>query len=227
MSTQGYPIHTVIIPDGNRRWAKAHNLPSLKGHSEGYKRTKEIIEEAKKLNLSFLTFWAFSSENWSRSKEEVDDLLSLIYKGLHDLSSHVESEKIKFLHLGRKDRLSKELSSLIESLEKSTEGCTGLCLTLAIDYGGRDELARAEKLLLESKDSSKSLEDFLDTAKLGLPNPDFIIRTSGEQRTSGFMPLQSAYSEWLFIETLFPDFDATSFGSAVNSYVQRSRRFGK
>jgi undecaprenyl diphosphate synthase len=221
------PFHIAIIPDGNRRWAKKNSLPVHKGHLEGYIRTKEIIEEAKKLGVQYLTFWVFSTENWLREEDEVCDLLALVYRGLKDLSSHVYEQKIRFLHLGRKDRLDKKLSALIVELEHATQSFTGLCLTLAIDYGGEDELFRAEKLLRDSSDTSKRLKDFLDTTRISLPDPDFIIRTSGEQRTSGFMPLQSAYSEWYFETVLFPEFTLECFNKALILFSQRARRFGK
>lgn len=221
------PIHLVIIPDGNRRWAKENNKLDSEGHRKGYQRANELVTEAKKLGIKYLTIWAFSTENWSRDKEEVGHLQDLIYLGLKEIHKKSHSEKAKFVHIGRKDRLSREIIKLIETIESETRECADFCLCMAIDYGGEDEILRAEERRRESSDASYSVLDFLDTTLLGIPAPDFIIRTSGEQRTSGFMPLQSIYSEWYFDPLNFPDFDAVAFHKTMEIYQRRQRRFGK
>lgn len=218
--------HVVIIPDGNRRWAKERYIPIGKGHMEGYMRAKELLIEARTQNIHYVTFWSFSTENWSRNKEEVNDLLEIIYRGLVELRKEVTKEKTRFLHVGRKDRLGEKITTLVTTLEEETKKYKDFCVCVAIDYGGEDELQRAYEKLKGSQDTTKSVVDFLDTTLLAIPNPDFIIRTSGEQRTSGFMPLQSTYSEWCFEETLFPDFTVKHFRRCLLKYNARIRRFG-
>ncbi len=221
------PLHVAIIPDGNRRWARLHNLSSLKGHLKGYEKMEELVSEARKAGVKFLTVWAFSTENWARSKEEVNDLLKLIHKALEKIQTKSHTEKTRFVHLGRKDRLGSDIVSLISTLEEETKEYRDFCLSLAIDYGGEDELQRAEIKLQSNVDPHLSLKDFLDTSLNKIPAPDLIIRTSGECRTSGFMPLQSAYSEWIFEEAQFPDFSKELFHKALLTYSTRIRRFGK
>lgn len=219
--------HIAIIPDGNRRWAQENNLSVMKGYTEGYKRVKELLTAIRKHDIRYATFWFFSTENWLRSDSEVDELLSLLILALTELQKEVQKEKIRFVHLGRKDRLGEKINSRIDVLEIETKEYTDFCLCVAIDYGGEDEIVRAEQKLAKSNDSTKSILNFLDTTLVAVPNPDFIIRTSGEQRTSGFMPLQSVYSEWLFTETLFPDFGVQQLESAIEDYKKRIRRHGK
>ncbi len=221
------PVHLVIIPDGNRRWAKANNKLSFQGHLKGYERANELISEAKHLGIQVVTLWGFSTENWTREKSEVDELLKIIHKALRELHKRCHKDQAKFLHIGRKDRLTSEITTLIATIEEETKNYTEFCLCAAIDYGGEDELRRAGEKLQHSKNKDASIRDFLDTTLLSIPNPDFIIRTSGECRTSGFMPLQSAYSEWYFDTILFPDFDTEAFHKALDSYNLRNRRFGK
>ena len=219
------PDHVVVIPDGNRRYAKEHNLPSILGHKKGYERANELITEAKKLGIPYLTLWAFSTENWNRAEEEVKDLLALIEEGLKEIEKKMHREKGRFVHLGRKDRLGNNLVSLIEKLEQETKNYNDFCLSMAIDYGGEDEIRRAEAKV--KAHLGGSVFDHLDTTRHSLPCPDLIIRTSGEHRTSGFMPLQSLYSEWYFEDLPFPLFDASAFRRALSEYEKRERRFGK
>jgi undecaprenyl diphosphate synthase len=220
-------VHVAIIPDGNRRWATKHNLSSLEGHREGYSRAKELLREARAQKIQYLTFWSFSTENWLRGESEVKDLLRLIYTSLVELRKEVRKEKTRFLHIGRKDRLDGSILKLIVDLQEETKEYTDFCVCVAIDYGGEDELKRACSKLQNSQDTTKTLTDFLDTSLLSIPNPDFIIRTSGEKRTSGFMSLQSVYSEWCFEPLLFPEFTAEHFKACLIEYCSRARRFGK
>jgi undecaprenyl diphosphate synthase len=221
------PKHVAIIPDGNRRWAKQLKKPVVYGHECGYRRVQECITYAREKSISVVTVWAFSTENWKRSQDEVGDLMNIIIKGLSKIHKDAKKEKSRVVHIGRRDRLGKKLTNLIEKIEEETKDYTGFTLCLAIDYGGEDELIRAGERLLLSKQDKKSVQDFLDTTIHTLPKPDFIIRTGGEHRTSGFMPLQSAYAEWFFEEKMFPDFDTQTFQQALDVYASRARRFGK
>lgn len=227
MKDKKVPSHVVIIPDGNRRWAKERSKLTVEGHYRGYERVEELITEAKNCGVKYLTVWAFSTENWSRSEEEVSHLLKLIHKGLKALHNKAHAEKARFIHLGRKDRLGNEILTLISLIEEETKDYRDFCLCMAIDYGGEDEMKRAEEKLRLSNDDTLSVLDFLDTTLHSIPSPDFIIRTSGEYRTSGFMPLQTLYSEWYFENCNFPDFDTQAFHRALEAYHLRERRLGK
>ena len=221
------PKHVAIIPDGNRRWAKLRNQHSLFGHEAGYTRIRECLNYAKEKSVSVITIWAFSTENWNRKEEEVEGLMKLIYRGLSNLHEEAKRGKIKVVHIGRRDRLDAKINHLIEEIEEKTKKYTDFTLCIALDYGGEDEIVRAEKRKEESGSKNKNTIDFLDTTLLDISNPDLIIRTGGESRTSGFMPLQSAYSEWVFEEKLFPDFDTEVFQNALDVYASRTRRFGR
>lgn len=227
MKFEKLPQHIAIIPDGNRRWAKTKMLPVFLGHKEGYKRIEELIDEVKDTGIKYLTVWAFSTENWKRDTEEKSQLFNLMALGLDTLRDNILVKKSRFVHLGRKDRLGKEILDRINALEEATKNYNDFTLCLAIDYGGEDELLRAGDEYKKSETESVTLYDFLDTAKHGVPQLDLIIRTSGEKRTSGFMPLQSAYSEWYFSEKHFPDFGIKELREALKDYESRERRLGK
>ncbi|MEN9551833.1 MAG: hypothetical protein RI935_210 [Candidatus Parcubacteria bacterium] len=227
MEFHNLPRHIAIIPDGNRRWAKQQHLPTLIGHSEGYKRIEELVEESQRLGIEYVTVWAFSTENWKRTNIEQEQLFSLIIKGLTALQGELLNTKSRFVHLGRKDRLSEEILALLSSLEENTKEYTSFTLCVAIDYGGEDEVLRAAEAYKNTKDQDATIVDFLDTSQYSIPSPDLIIRTSGEKRTSGFMPLQSVYSEWYFSDKHFPDFDVTELHQALTEYESRERRHGK
>ncbi|MBP6948870.1 MAG: di-trans,poly-cis-decaprenylcistransferase [Candidatus Pacebacteria bacterium] len=217
--------HVAIIPDGNRRWAKEKNIPSVLGHERGYQRIRECLVVAKELGISYVTIWAFSTENWKREVNEVDDLMSIFIKGLSMLHDDAKKDKVRVVHIGRRDRLNPTLLALIETIEHETKEYAGFTVCIALDYGGEDEVKRAIQSM--NTQSSKDIHMFLDTMKVNVPNPDVIIRTGGEKRTSGFMPLQTLYSEWFFLDTLFPDFDGNAFRKVVEEYFLRCRRFGK
>ncbi len=228
--------HIAIIPDGNRRWAKQQGKPAFFGHSKGYERIRECITYARDAGISVITVWAFSTENWKRKQEEVGELMTLITKGLSKIHRDATKEKTRVVHIGRRDRLDAKILKLIEKVEEETKQYTGFTLCLAVDYGGEDEVMRAEsrKSKVDELANSnlglhgrKELIQYLDTSIHKIPNPDLIIRTGGEHRTSGFMPLQSTYAEWVFEEKLFPDFDTPTFKQALDTFAQRSRRFGK
>ena len=227
MSSSNTIKHVAIIPDGNRRWAKSLGKPSVYGHEAGFSRFKELTAYAKNKGIPFLTIWAFSTENWNRNKEEVKGLMTIIKRALVEINKEAHEGKFRFVHIGRKDRLSEDIAKLIEKTEEETKSYEKFCLCVAIDYGGEDEVLRAERKLMESKNKDKHIVDFLDTTLAGIPSPDLIIRTSGEKRISGFMPVQSTYSELVFEEKMFPDFTEEVFQSALDEYEKRTRRYGK
>lgn len=220
------PQHVVIIPDGNRHWAKEHGEPFWKGYQEGMERTKELLRVGSNAGIPHMTLWGFSTENWSRPKEEVEWLMKAFTEAVSDLRSELLSNNISFRHLGRKDRLSRELAQELSNLERETAHFNGKTFSMALDYGGRDEIVRAaQKASEQGILDDKSFSLALDT--VGLPDPDLIIRTSGEQRLSGIMPWQGVYAELYFTPLHFPDFTADQFRIALADYAGRQRRFGK
>ncbi len=221
------PQHVAIIPDGNRRWEKSRNLWSGRGHEEGKERFKQIRNHARALGIPFLTIWAFSTENWKRSTVEVGFIMRLLRDTLAEVECDMHAEKTRFVAIGRRDRLDKSIVQMIEKIEAETIGYTKFCVCVAIDYGGVDEACRAAERLRESRQSEKSLVDFLDTRLSGLPDPELIIRTGREHRMSGFMSLQSEYAEWVFPDVLFPDFGPVQFDEVLGEFAHRKRNFGK
>lgn len=224
------PKHIAIIPDGNRRWARKNGMKDIDGHMAGVKRTFELVEAAANLGVEVITFWGFSTENWSRDEGEVSYLMQDIFlkQGKHFIPKFQE-HKARFIHLGRKDRLSKELVKMLTELEDSTKQYTDRTVCFAIDYGGRNEMLRAVKKALDSGVSIDDLNEdtfgeYLDTA--GISDPDMIIRTSGEKRLSGIMPWQSVYAELFFVDDFYPDFTVEKFTKVVEEFGQRQRRFG-
>jgi len=232
------PNHIAIIPDGNRRWAKGHGFPSFEGHRRGFDVAVKIGRKIRSLGIHTMTIWAFSTENWNRDPEEVSYLMRLYETFFEKNLEDAMREKIKIIHLGRRDRLSKRLLGKIQNSEEKTKDFKDYILNIALDYGGRDEVIRAIKKISNltfpqrgrsqiSNFSEENFNDFLDTANQPYPNPDLIIRTSGEQRTSGLMIWQAAYAEYVFIKKHFPDLKDEDIEKAVEEYSQRQRRFGK
>ncbi len=217
MGSDKLPAHVVIIPDGNRRWARARGLKPWEGHykSGSYDNLISLFREAKKLGVKYLSIWAFSTENWKRDKKEVDILLNLTLKRIMDLGKEIHKDKIRVRHLGRKDRIPAKLARELEKLERETSGYTDFSIQLLIDYGGRDEILRAvNKLVKKGKEVDESgFSKALDTSDV--PDVDLIIRTSGEKRLSGLMPFQGVYAELYFIDKHFPDFNADDLREAV------------
>jgi len=226
------PSHVAIIPDGNRRWAKRKGLPTLAGHKKGFQRAIDIGKKARQMGIKILTLWAFSTENWQRSKEEVSYLME-IYKRLIDkYLKEALKEQIRIIHLGRKDRIDKILRGKIANAEEKTKKFNKYYLAVALDYGGKDEILRAAEKIRNSKFeirklTEQNLDQLLDTKDLPFPNPDLIIRPGGEQRLSGFLLWQSAYSELLFVKKYLPDFTVDDFEQCIKEYMHRQRRFGK
>jgi len=225
------PIHIAIIPDGNRRWAKSHGLSAIAGHytSGSYKNMKSLFEEAKDLGVKYMSIWGFSTENWSRDKKEQKAIFDLIRKSVNQFRKDAQKEKIRFRHLGRKDRLPKNLVKKLIQLERETISFTDFNVQICLDYGGRDEILRAINKILKSKSKPKTITEnkfkqYLDTKDI--PDPDLIIRTSGEQRTSGLLPFQAPYAELYFTPIHFPEFSPKELRKAIEEYAKRQRRFG-
>lgn len=224
--------HIAIIPDGNRRWAKEHNLPSLEGHRKGFDTAVILAKKARALGIHTFTIWAFSTENWKRTQEEVGYLMRL-YEYLIDRNlKEALEDNVRLVHLGRKDRLPKSLLKKITDAEEKTKHHDQYTLNIALDYGGHDEILRAIQKMNEKNQNAETLDEetfanYLDTHDQPYPNPDLIIRTSGEQRISGFLPWQAAYSEYLFLDKYFPDMTEKDLEDAVQEFQTRQRRFGK
>lgn len=220
------PKHVAIIMDGNRRWAKERELPAFEGHRQGSIAFEKLGEKARDLGIKCISTWAFSTENWKRSKEEIKMLFNLIEEMAKKYESKCEEEKVRFVHLGRKDRIPATLRDLLIKVEKETKKFTDFTIAMAIDYGGHDELIRTiDKIQKKgSKITPENIEKNLDTA--GIPQIDYIIRTGGEKRLSGFMSWQCAYAELYFTDTHFPAFTPKKFEKAINEFSRRERRFG-
>lgn len=227
------PEHVAVIMDGNGRWAKKRFLPRNYGHAEGAKALEAICENCEKLGIKYLTVYAFSTENWKRSVEEVSGIMNLFRKYLVDSIERSNNANMRVRFIGKREGLADDIVQKMENLERETAGNTGLQFYIAINYGGRDEIVRATKKLISDVQAGAVSEEnidesvfgtYLDTA--GVPDPDLLIRTSGEERTSNFLPWQLAYSEFYFTDTLWPDFDMDSLVKAVRYYNKRERRFG-
>ena len=225
--------HVAIIMDGNGRWAQQRGRPRLVGHHAGAKRIREIVEACPAVGVKFLTIFAFSTENWQRTQAEVSGLMRLVKRYIRKESQDLIDDGVRVRFIGDRMNLDEQLVSVMDELELVTANNTEVNLTIALNYGGRDEVTRAVKRLaneveqgrLASKQvSAKVLAGFLDTHFL--PDPDLVIRTSGEARISNFLLWQSAYSEYEFVDTLWPDFMATEFIRLVNKFGSRERRFG-
>ncbi len=227
MEQKNIPIHVAIIPDGNRRWAREHKLPSFEGHRRGFDRAHELVKKARDLGIRIITLWAFSTENWKRDAEEVKYLMQLYSLMIDKHLQDAKKNQTRIIHIGRKDRLPDVLAKKIKIAEDTTKSYEKHFLCIGIDYGGEDEILRATKRLEGREKTHDTLFSCLDTAVLPQQSVDLMIRTSGEQRTSGFLPLQSLYSEFFFSEKLFPDFTIEDFEQAIMDYGQRKRRFGK
>ncbi|MDG2341015.1 MAG: isoprenyl transferase [Paracoccaceae bacterium] len=227
------PKHVAIIMDGNGRWAQMRNRPRLFGHHAGAKRVREIVEACPEVGVKYLTVFAFSTENWKRTQTEVSGLMSLFQRYITGEAKALKDNGIRVRFIGDRMRLAPKLVDLMDDLELITAENDRVHLTVAINYGGRDEVARATKRLAQdvadgrlnpSNIDEETLPKYLDTHVL--PDPDLVIRTSGEARISNFLLWQSAYSEYEFIDTLWPDFSAEEFHKIVKRYGKRERRFG-
>lgn len=226
------PRHVAIIMDGNGRWAKKRFMPRNYGHTFGAKNIEKICEDAYNLGIKYLTVYAFSTENWNRPKSEVDELMKLMNNYLKDSIKRASKNDMVVRVIGDRSGLKENLQDAIIKLEESTKNNTGLNFTIAINYGGRDEILRAVNLMAEDYSNKKfgKIDDeifgsYLDTKDI--PDPDLLIRTSGEERISNFLLWQLAYTEFYFTDVLWPDFNKNELVKAIIKYNGRDRRFGK
>ncbi|MEM7242085.1 MAG: polyprenyl diphosphate synthase [Pseudomonadota bacterium] len=228
-----FDMHVAIIMDGNGRWATTRGMQRLIGHARGAERVRSIVEAAVDNGLGHLTLFAFSTENWKRSEAEVKGLMALFKRFIRAEKANLFTKGVKVRFIGSRDGLDTALLDLMDGLVAQTQDCARLVLTIAINYGGRDEITRAigriakkvETGALSSDDiTEKLVTDHLDTRDL--PEPDLVIRTSGEYRVSNFLPWQSVYSEYLFEQTTWPDFTPELFASILTEYKNRDRRYG-
>ncbi len=229
-----FPKHVAIIPDGNRRWAKRVHMPAVEGHRRGADLIVRLMRHAKKRGVKVLSVWGFSTENWKRMDKEIAGLMGIFEQGIRYYFKEMVRNRMRFIHMGRKDRLSDSLRSLIKQTEEETKHFTSLYFLFGLDYGGRNEMIRAINTILTEKRklgknglTEESFAQFLDTKDAPVPFPDMVIRTGGEQRTSGFMIWQTEYAEWIFRDILFPDFSEKEFDECLDEYLQRQRRFGR
>jgi undecaprenyl diphosphate synthase len=225
------PNHVAIIPDGNRRWARARGLHTLKGHKKGFDAAIKVARAARQMGINTATLWGFSSENWDRTTEEVSYLMKLYVKLIDDYLKEADKDGVRIIHIGRKDRLPGFLLKKIEFAEMQTKNNKKHIMNIALDYGGQDDILRSVKKIIESgiaadKIDSEVFTKHTDLYKQPYPYVDLMIRTSGEQRTSGFLLWQSAYTEYYWENDHFPDFTPEKLRSAVLDYSRRRRRFG-
>ena len=227
------PKHIAIIMDGNRRWAKQRNLPIKLGHKQGAETLKKIVRYANKVGIGYITVYAFSTENWKRSEEEVSALMNLLENYLDDFAKEADTENIVIRVLGNMKPLSQALQESIERTIKRTENNTGIIFNIALNYGGRDEITNAVKEIAKDIKEGKLEVEQISEELVGSylytknePDPDLLIRTSGELRLSGFLPWQSTYSEFLFLDKLWPDFTEKDLDDAIQVFNKRNRKFG-
>ncbi len=227
------PRHVAIIMDGNGRWAQAQGKPRLYGHQAGAKRVRQIVEACPGLGVKYLTIFAFSTENWKRTQAEVSGLMTLFRRYITKEARALRDNGIRVRFIGDRIKLDEKLVQLMDELELMTADNDLVHLTVALNYGGRDEVARATKRLVRDVKAGKLDPELVDAETLAgyldtyvLPDPDLVIRTSGEARISNFLLWQSAYSEYEFIDTLWPDFTPRIFAEIIENYARRERRFG-
>ncbi|WP_424986254.1 polyprenyl diphosphate synthase [Microbulbifer sp. S227A] len=229
----GGPRHVAIIMDGNGRWAQARGRPRLFGHHAGARRVRDVVEACPELGIKYLTIFAFSTENWKRTQVEVAGLMSLFRRYITREARALKERGVRVRFIGDRLRLDEKLVMLMDQLEEMTASNDLVHLTIALNYGGRDEVARATRRLAQDVAAGRLSPDDVDEETLPryldthvLPDPDLVIRTSGEARISNFLLWQSAYSEYEFIDTLWPDFSAQELRRLCTSYGTRDRRFG-
>lgn len=227
------PNHIAIIMDGNRRWAKAQGKNAGYGHKEGAKNLERIVRYANEIGLKYITVYAFSTENWKRTEEEVNGLMLLFKAYLDDYSKRADTENIKINILGDISAFSEDLQKSMLTCMERTKNNTGTVFSVAINYGGREEIIRATKSIAqEVKDGKLKIEEINEEVfsnrlyTIGIPDPDLIIRTSNELRLSGFLLWQASYSEFYFTHVNWPDFDERQLDKAIEEYQRRNRRFG-
>ena len=233
MEKENLPKHIAIIMDGNRRWAKSRGKPASFGHREGAKTLEKIVRYANKIGVKHITVYAFSTENWKRTEEEVKSLMMLFQSYLDDYAKRADTENIKVKIVGNREGLSERMKSSIEKCMERTKNNTGIVFNIALNYGGRDELLNAIKEIAkdvkENKTNIKDIDEEMISNHLytkGQPDPDLLIRTSGELRLSNFLPWQLVYSEFIFVDKNWPDFSEEDLDLAIEEYQRRNRKFG-
>lgn len=232
-NSENLPIHIAIIMDGNRRWARSKGKPVAFGHKEGAKTLEKIVRYANKIGIKHLTVYAFSTENWKRAEDEVNALMFLLQSYIEDYSKRADSENIKVQFLGDISAFSPKMQKGIIDCTNRTKNNTGITFNIALNYGGRAEIVKAVKEIVQEVNNNqlelKDINEELISNKLytaGQPDPDLLIRTSGEIRLSNFLPWQLVYSEFLFIEKNWPDFNEEDLDKAIEVYQKRTRKYG-
>jgi len=221
------PRHIAIIMDGNRRWAKKRNLPIIAGHRAGADTLQKIIETCLDIKIEYLTVYAFSTENWNRAPEEVNDLMNLLREYLLKLEKDNKDRNVKIRIVGDINRLDEDIRNKIVTLENRTKDNTGLVINIALNYGGRNEIVHAIKSLSKYELETLTIESFSEKLyTYPSPDPDLIIRTAGEQRISNFLLWQCAYSEFWYTDVLWPDFSKKDLEKAISDFSNRDRKFG-
>ena len=223
------PIHVGLIMDGNGRWATQRGLPRLAGHKAGVENVKPTVLAAKKFGIKYLTFYAFSTENWKRPQDEVSGIMNLLSIFIDREVNNLHKEGVRILHIGRRERLDQSLRKKIEDAIELTKNNTTITVQMGLDYGGREEITQAVRKIVSLDVPPEAVTEELISQTLytaGIPDPDLIIRTSGEMRTSNFLIWRSAYAEWIFPETYWPDFTEEVFWQMLVEYSRRDRRFG-
>ncbi len=227
------PAHVAIIMDGNGRWAKSRGLPRIAGHRRGAESVRRAITAAAELGISYLTLFGFSSENWKRPSDEINDLMGLLRHYLRGEIAELHQQGVRLKIIGDRARLAPDIVTLIDNAEHLTGNNTRLTLIVALSYGGRDDIVQASRRLAEDVAADRIKPSEIDEARLssslftaGIPDPDLLIRTSGEQRISNFLLWQSAYTELVFTDTLWPDFGRADLEKAISDYHGRERRYG-
>lgn len=230
---ENLPKHIAIIMDGNRRWAKEQGKPVAIGHKEGAKTLEKIVRYANKIGLKYITVYAFSTENWKRAEEEVSALMMLLQSYIEDYSRRADSENIKVQFLGDTTAFKPKMQKGIQDCIERTKNNTGVTFNIALNYGGRAEIINATKKIAEEiKEGKYSINEITEeklSSRLyteGMPDPDLMIRTSGEMRLSNFLPWQLVYSEFVFVDKYWPDFDEEDLDLAIIEYQKRTRKFG-
>jgi undecaprenyl diphosphate synthase len=227
------PVHVAIIMDGNGRWARSRGLPRTVGHQRGAEAVRRTVEGAADLGISYLTLFGFSSENWKRPLTEIDDLMALLRLYIRNEIDDLDRNGVRIRVIGDRQKLAPDIVQLIEQAEIRTRGNRRLNLTVALSYGGRAEIVQAAARVGADIQAGRLKAEAVDEALFGrylltadLPDPDFVIRTSGEKRISNFLLWQSAYAELIFIDRLWPDFTKEDLAAAIHEYQQRDRRYG-
>ena len=227
------PRHVAIIMDGNGRWARARGLPRIAGHRQGAEAVRRTVVSGLELGIEYLTIFAFSSENWKRPEREIDDLMGLLRLYLRNEIGELSRQGVRVRFIGDRDRLSRDIRSLIDEAERTTDANQAITLTIALNYGSRQEIVRAVRRLARDVATGALAPEHVDEAVFGryldtsdMPDPDLLIRTSGEQRLSNFLLWQSAYTELVYLPTLWPDFKKADLESAVTEFQRRERRYG-